>query len=268
MNTSENSAACPEAAEAQITGEKPAEEQQIRLEAELLQASRLSSIGLLATGIVHDFNNLLSVIGVHVELAIMDTHEAAVAQSLAQVQRATARAKDLAAQILTYANQKHEERQPVRLSSVVEEVLQLLRPSLPRQIEVSAQLSPDAGWILANPTQIHQVLFNLCTNAVHAMGRGPGRLEITLNPSPDGWLRLVVRDTGQGMDAATRARIFDPFFTTKAARGTGLGLAIVSRIVQSHGGTLEVQSEPGCGASFEIRFSALAGQTAGPDGAR
>ncbi len=245
MNASENPAASSETAD------------RFRL---FVENSR--DVGLLATGIVHDFNNLLSVIGVHVDLALMDTTEATVAQSLVQVQRATARAKDLAAQILAYANQKHEERQPVRLSSLVEEVLQLLQPSLPRQIEVSTQLSPDAGWILANPTQIHQVLFNLCTNAVHAMGCGPGRLEISLAPLPGGWLRLVVSDTGQGMDAATRARIFDPFFTTKAVQGTGLGLAVVSRIVRSHGGTLEVQSEPDRGASFEIRFSALAGQSA------
>jgi CheY-like chemotaxis protein len=182
--------------------------------------------------------------------------------------KAAQRAKDLVKQILAFSRQSGEERRPVRIQLVLNEVLRLLRASLPTSIEIKQSISMESGNVIADPTQIHQVVMNLCTNAHHAMLDHGGILEVTLDPvemgsgdvafpglSPGLYVKLSVRDTGCGMTPGTVTRIFDPYFTTKEkGTGTGLGLATVHTIVKSHGGAIRVHSEPGKGTTFDVLF--------------
>jgi PAS domain S-box-containing protein len=251
-----------------ITARKRAEEKSAKLEAQLRQSQKMEALGTLAGGIAHDFNNILSAIIGNVGLARRDVGlEPRVQESLAEIGKASARARDLVQQILTFSRQQSQERRVTQLRTVVEESVKLLRASLPAGIELATDLAGDTPNVLADRTQIHQVLMNLGANAWQAMEGRAGRIEIALKgvmldddaphiDLPRGrYARLSVSDTGKGMDTATAERIFDPFFTTKPlGEGTGLGLAVVDGIVKSHGGAIAVYSEPGRGSVFHLYF--------------
>lgn len=242
---------------------------EIQLERQLRQAQRMEAIGTLAGGISHDFNNTLASIITCAEMALDEIPPGKPLQELLDViLKSGLRGKSLVKQILTFSRHGEQELQEVRVEVIVNESLKLLRASLPASIEIRANMGNETGQIFADPTQIHQVVINLCTNAVHAMrGQPHGVLEISLenaeivsgspvikgigNLAPGRYLRLTVKDSGHGMTPKVMERIFDPFFTTKAhAEGTGLGLSVIHGIVKNHGGHITVASEPGCGAEF------------------
>ncbi len=251
-----------------ITARKRSEMERNALESQLRQAQKLEALGQLAGGIAHDFNNILTGISAYTDLAVMDVDRPTeVLAHLQQVRRATDRAADLVRQILTFSRQTAQERKPVRLHAILREALKLLRSSIPKSITLVERFDPVAPVVLADPTQIHQVVMNLCTNATHAMGEADGRLTVILDSlrvgGPDGatrtdlepgiYARITVSDTGHGMDSATLARIFEPFFTTKApGQGTGLGLSVVHGIIEDHDGVINVRSTPGAGTTFEV----------------
>ncbi len=242
---------------------------EISLEKQLRQAMKLEAIGTLAGGIAHDFNNILSAILGYGELAqrqLPENH--LVAKHLEQILKAGNRAADLTKQILTFSRQDEGELKVVAVQPLVREVLKLLRSSLPTTIDIKQDLSAPDVLILADPTQIHQVLMNLCTNAKFAMGDDGGTLSVSLDQlvvssssaislHPDirhgNYLDLEVRDTGCGMDDLVLENIFDPFFTTREqGQGTGLGLSVVYGIVKKHHGEITVSSEPDKGTSFHV----------------
>lgn len=241
---------------------------ELQLERQLNQSQRLETIGTLAGGVAHDFNNILMPMMGHAELIATklpatDPLQTHVQQILTGAQRARA----LVRQILTFSQEHEQQRRPLELPDVVQEVLKLMRASLPATIEIRQAIDPACKQVLADATQLHQVLVNLCTNAFHAMEAGGGVLTITLEQvviepalaqlypilQQTAYARLTVSDTGIGMDSTTLERIFEPFFTTKSVdRGTGLGLSVAHGIVRSHDGILLAQSELGKGASFQI----------------
>jgi PAS domain S-box-containing protein len=256
-----------------ISERKRAEQERRRLETQLRQAQKMEAIGSLAGGIAHDFNNILAAIIGFTQVAMDGANEQARAD-LAEVLRAGERARDLVQQILTFSRRIEQARRPLQLRPLIGEALKLLRASLPPSIRIEPDLANEDLKVLADPSQIHQVLMNLCTNAFHAMQDSGGTLRIGLQPVKEPepiWRRhpglegtrlclLEVSDTGEGMDAGTLARVFDPFFTTKDVdRGTGLGLSVVHGIVGGHGGRIEAESEVGKGATFRI-FLPLAEQ--------
>lgn len=246
--------------------------EQKKLQTQLAQAQRMEAIGCLAGGIAHDFNNILSAIMGYTELSMADSMANSGLQSnLCKVKEAGERARDLVKQILTFSRQSEHALIPVQLGPIVKEVFNLLRASLPTTIEIKYQVRTDAA-VLADPTQIHQVLMNLCTNAGHALAESGGTLEVSLHEevldaaftlnfpqlSPGSHVLLTVSDTGHGMAPEVMQRIFDPFFTTKGRdQGTGMGLSVVHGIVSSHGGAITVDSHPGKGATFKVYFPIL-----------
>ena len=256
-----------------VTETVRAEAERQQLEAQLQQARRMEAIGTLAAGVAHDFNNLLAAIGGNAALAERDVGPAhpAVA-SLREIQQATDRAAELVRQILSFSRPRHKPDAIVALRPIVEEVWRLLRAAIPAAIQLTASFEEDVPNVLAEPTQIHQVLLNLCTNAWHAMNGGAGRIDlrlagvtlsdtaIQLHPElrPGRYTRASVNDTGHGMDEDTLARIFEPFFTTKpVGQGTGLGLSVVHGIMKSHGAVIAVTSRRGEGTTFDLYFPAL-----------
>jgi PAS domain S-box-containing protein len=242
------------------------------LQIQLRHSQKMEAIGTLAGGIAHDFNNILAAIMGYTELAMLEVGEGSLRATLTEVRRASGRAKDLVAHILAFSRQGEMARTPVNVAPIIKETLKMLRASLPTTIEIRQTMGQDLGKILADPTQIHQVLMNLCTNAAHAM-RGTGGVlavdlaQVHLREEPvqrtfalesGNYLKLTVRDTGQGIEPTILERIFDPFFTTKnRGEGTGLGLSVVHGIVTSHGGGIEVQSAPGQGTIFSLYFPVL-----------
>jgi PAS domain S-box-containing protein len=238
------------------------------LEGRLRQAQKMEAVGTLAGGIAHDFNNLLQAMLGYLDLARAEVaKDSAAVKFLEEVSDAGNRATDLVRQILAFSRQSEQERQPMLLQPIVKEALKLLRASLPSTIELRQVIDPGCGTVTADPTAIHQVLMNLCTNAYHAMREEGGVLEVTLeevnmgaeraavipNLESGRHARLAVRDTGHGMDKATMERVFDPYFTTKRVNeGTGLGLATVLGIVKSSRGAVTVDSELGEGTVFEV----------------
>ncbi|MGP0044511.1 MAG: PAS domain S-box protein [Syntrophobacteraceae bacterium] len=251
-----------------ISERKRAEEEKEKLARQLRQSQKLEAIGTLAGGIAHDFNNILQPIIGYMEMALLELSASSQQRdSLQQVLTAALRAKDLVKQILAISRSPEEQqRTPTDISSIIKEALKLLRSSLPTSIEMRQKILKGAA--LADPTQIHQVLMNLCTNAAHAMD-GKGILEVRLSHvdlsandlarrsivdlKSGPYLKLTVSDTGCGMDAETLERIFDPYFTTKeVGKGSGLGLAVVDGIVKRHEGAVTVRSETGKGTTFTI----------------
>jgi PAS domain S-box-containing protein len=243
---------------------------EITLKKQLRQAQKMEAIGTLAGGIAHDFNNILAAIIGYTELVRMDVVEGTpLMANINKVLAASYRARDLVAQILAFSRQTEQELKPVSISAIVKEALKLLRASLPATIEIRQRILMEPATILADATQIHQVLMNICTNAGHAMRLTGGMLEVYLGepreefepPLPlqhlagDHYLCLAIRDTGHGMPPEVLERIFDPYFTTKKKEeGTGLGLAVVHGIVTSHNGHITVESTPGQGTVFKIFF--------------
>jgi PAS domain S-box-containing protein len=241
-----------------ITARRKAEAERERLAQQLRQSQKMDAIGTLAGGIAHDFNNILGSILGYTELALDDIPpDTLTSRNLQQVVKAAGRAKQLVSQILAFSRQAEPVRKAVRLGELIREVLSLIRASLPSTIEIQTHISADPDWVNADPTQLHQVMMNLCANAGHAMAARGGLLTVTLaetHPGKnEGMLRLSVRDTGTGMRPEVLDRIFEPFFTTKqAGEGTGLGLSVVHGIVKSHGGEIHASSELGEGSVFEI----------------
>ena len=243
--------------------------EQKRLKAELQQAHKMEAIGTLAGGIAHDFNNILGIILGNTELAIDDVPEWNPARyNLKEVISASLRAKDVIRQLLSFSRKTHLERKPVKVDAIITEALKLLRSSIHKNIEIRLNIPKEAQTILADPTQINQILINLSTNAVHAMPDG-GILEVNIKNTildddtaaqipdlkPGPYVTLTVSDTGQGVNPKLKNRIFDPYFTTKeVGKGTGMGLSLVHGIVKSHEGAILVDSELGTGTTFSIFF--------------
>ena len=253
-----------------VTFRKQAEQQRLELVSQVQQAQRLESLGVLAGGVAHDFNNLLGAILGLTELAQLDAAPTdPVQENLAQIRNVSLRARDLVQQILLFSRQQKQQRYPVQLSDIVQECAKLIRSSVTPGIEVVTNCAPGLPCVMADRTQIHQVIMNLCTNAAHSIEGNVGRIcisaeAVTLGSEagtlhsdlrPGTYVKMLVSDTGKGMDAITLARIFDPFFTTKpAGEGTGLGLAVVHGILKSHDGAIVVSSNPGAGSSFHLYF--------------
>jgi|GEM_PF-2092903 len=253
--------------------------QENRLRGYLRQAHKMEALGRLAGGIAHDFNNILGAVGGYCELARLNSDPGSKpAGFLDHALLACARARELVGQILAFSRPSEQERRPLDLGLVVRETIKLLRATLPSTISIQTRLPPDPARVLADPSQMHQVLMNLCSNAAQAMAPTGGRLEVSiaaleltvddlqgladLQPGPH--LRLSVSDSGPGMTTEVMERIFEPFFTTKPqGQGTGLGLAVVHGIVSGHGGAIRVYSEPGRGASFHVLLPRLSVQDAG-----
>lgn len=242
--------------------------EQKNLELQLRQAQKMSAIGTLAGGIAHDFNNLLTPILGYTDLLLLQL-EAGSSQSnyIKEISRAGNRAKDLVKQILTFSRQAEQEPVPLHLQSIAKEVIKLLRSSIPSTIDIKQDVDWECPAVKADPTQIHQVIMNLCTNAYHAMRNSGGTLTVDLKKVeigvedlhvqldlvPGVYARLEVSDTGHGMSHETMERIFEPYYTTKEiGDGTGLGLAVVHGIISSCGGIVSVDSEPDKGSIFHV----------------
>jgi signal transduction histidine kinase len=247
------------------------ERERARLETRLQQARRMETVGALASGIAHNFNNILGAILGHTELAeaklASDSH---AVRNLDAIRRAGERARDLVDQILAFGRRRDARRRPVGVQALVAEADSLLRASLPARIELVLRMSPQAASVSGEPAQLQQVILNLCNNAAQAMD-GAGRIEVETDMheivqvrplshgelQPGRYVRIAVKDAGRGIDEATMERIFEPFFTTRSA-GNGLGLATVREIVREHGGAMNVSSAPGQGSRFEVWLPCIA----------
>ncbi|MEN6319479.1 MAG: PAS domain S-box protein [Syntrophaceae bacterium] len=245
-----------------------------QMESLIRQAQKMEAIGTLAGGIAHDFNNILGAIMGYTEMSLTDPKvDNRLRRYLEQIYKAGERARDLVKQILAFSRQSDEKPRPLRVSPIIKEALKLLRASLPSTIQIHQDIQSESDVILADSTQIHQIVMNLCTNAAHAMSDRKGDLKVSLYPveinlsddlsihhdlSPGMFLKLTVSDTGVGIAPEIMDRIFDPFFTTKKpGEGTGMGLSVVYGIVKSFGGTITVESEKEKGARFNVYFPLL-----------
>lgn len=250
-----------------ITEKKKAEEEKQKLQAQLLQMKKMEAIGNLAGGIAHDFNNILTIILGNNELALDDLpKDSPIRENILESYEAGKRAKNLVRQILAFSRNEEQEPKPTKVCFIVSEALKLLRSSLPTTIKICEHIASDS-MAPVDPTQIHQVIMNLCTNAYHAMRESGGVLEIevkdvelddlyvshSLVEQPGPYLRISVSDTGCGMERDVMDRILEPYFTTKEiGQGTGMGLSVVHGIVKSHKGAITVYSEPGMGSTFHV----------------
>ncbi len=241
-----------------------------RLEQRVRQTQKLDALGTLAGGIAHDFNNILSILRGNLLLIEADLPaDHPIAPAISEMSRACSRARDLVRQILTFGRQQEQDRKVIQLTEVIQEALRLLRSTVPTTIQIRSHFAPELPTVLADASQIHQVVMNLGINASHAIGRTSGLIDVELEAvhvdatlashSPDlhegEYVRLRIRDSGAGMTREVMERIFEPFFTTKPqGMGTGLGLAVVRGIVKSHDGAITVYSEPGKGTQFHLYF--------------
>ncbi len=264
---------------ADITERKLAEAEKEKLQTQLIQAQKMEAIGTLAGGIAHDFNNILGAILGYAEMARDDCPPgSSTASDLDEVILASNRAKDLVKQILAFSRQAGSEKIPLQPVLIVKEAVKLLRSSLPTTITIRQDVDSETGMVLADPTQIHQIVMNLCTNAYHAMEETGGTLFVSLKNrtlstrdlaghpylEPGDFVELTIADDGPGIPDAIREKIFDPYFTTKeTGKGTGMGLAIVHGIVKSCGGFITCRSDVGKGTVFTIALPTFTGQATG-----
>lgn len=258
-----------------LTDRKRVEEERINLESQLRHSHKMEAIGTLSGGIAHDFNNILAAILGYADMAKDEIPEYSLAKyQIDQVLKAGNRAKDLVKHILTFSRKENQARVPVEVSVVVNEAIQFLRATIPTTIEIIEDIDEHCGQILADPTQINQVIVNLCTNAAQAMEDNGGTLEINLYKQdisakniengtdilPGLYVILSVKDTGPGIEPENIERIFDPYFTTKeVGEGSGIGLAVVQGIIKSHEGAITVDSKKGEGSTFKVYFPIFQG---------
>jgi CheY-like chemotaxis protein len=263
--------------EAELLERKRLEEEKVRLEKQILQSQKMEAVGTLAGGIAHDFNNILFSIMGYSEMVLDDLPEDSLTRSnVEEVLRATNRAKELIGQILTFSREGETKRESIRIQPILKETIKLLRSTLPTHILFQETIDMDCGPILADPAQIHQLVINLCTNAYHAMLEKGGTLGVALTEVevgveeyqrdrkhiPGKYLKLTVQDTGHGMEPSVMKRIFEPYFTTrKPGQGNGMGLAVSHGIMENYGGWITVFSEPGQGATFDLFFPMIDGQS-------
>jgi nitrogen-specific signal transduction histidine kinase/CheY-like chemotaxis protein len=259
-----------------ITERKQSEEENGKLKNRLNQAQKMEAIGVLAGGIAHDFNNILAAIQGYTEMARDDAQPgSSVANDLDKVLIASRRAKDLVQQILAFSRQAAVARIPIQIQPMVKESLKMLRASIPTTISITTDIHPRCGTVLADPTQIHQIIMNLCTNAYHAMEATGGELSVkvrtaslvapasadTSQIAPGEYVEVVVSDTGCGIGPDIIGKIFDPYFTTKGiGKGTGMGLSITHGIIQSYGGVITVESTLGLGTTFHVYLPVIQGE--------
>ncbi|MCP4630407.1 MAG: response regulator [bacterium] len=251
--------------------EKRIEERTIALaqsERQLQQVMKLQAIGTLAGGIAHDFNNILFPIVGYTELTMDDIPaDSQARQNLEEILKAANRAKELVQQILTFSRQGGQERKPLKVQFLIKEALKLLRATIPSTIDIDYHVSEECSPIMGDPTQIHQVIMNLCTNAYHSLQATGGKLAVSLKEVDISYERTVervgmkvgrhlelrVEDGGHGMEPEVLERIFEPYYTTKEqGKGTGLGLSVIHGIIKNHGGDISVASQPGKGTAFTI----------------
>lgn len=253
-----------------ITERKWAEQQREKLESQLRQSHKMEAIGTIAGGIAHDFNNILGIIVGNVELALDGVERwNPVRQNLDEIKAAGFRASEVVAQLLNFSRKIEQDKKQIDFGTIIRESIRLLRASFPSSIEIQMEVAQELHPIIADPTQLHQVLINLCTNAAHAMEEEGGVLRIQLTEieyseevttqfqtiQPGSYCQLLVSDTGCGINPEIVGKIFDPYFTTKeVGRGTGMGLAVVLGIVKNHNGVILVESTEGEGTSFTVLF--------------
>jgi PAS domain S-box-containing protein len=249
-----------------ITERKEAEAAREKMDKQLQQSQKMAAIGTLAGGIAHDFNNILSAILGYAELALVDLPpESALKNKLEGIQSSGNRARDLVEQILAFSRKEEQVMAPVAMNLLIEDALKLLRPTIPRTIAINTRTAAPCH-VLGDPSRLHRIVLNLCTNAYQAMAENGGVLDILLSEeqlageaaamahlSPGRYAKLVVADTGVGIASDHVVHVFDPYFTTKEkGKGTGLGLATVHGIVKSHGGAIQVDSQIGKGTTFTV----------------
>jgi len=261
-----------------VTRHVRTEKDKKRYESQLLQSQKMEAVGTLAGGIAHDFNNILWIITGNVELVKteIDADNNRAHYHIQRVEEASRRAKDLVTQILNFSRHSSQEKRPLKIGTIIKESLKLLRSSLPTTIEIKQNIAEEDITIMADLTQISQVLVNLCTNAAHAMRDTGGTIDISLskitldedetvrhqNLATGQYALLSVMDTGQGIPEDVVERIFDPFFTTKQVdEGTGMGLSVVHGIVKNHDGAITVFSKPGKGAVFHVLLPMITAET-------
>ena len=253
----------------EISERRKAEDEKRRLQTDLDQAQKMEAVGELAGGIAHDFNNILSVITGYSQLALDDKAVSEkTKQKITQVIYAGERARELVNQILVFSRKTEVLRAPLKLGESVSDALKMMQSLIPANIKVT-QTCDASGMILSSSLYVHQIIMNLCSNAIHAMGKDGGVLDVRLTreypgepatpdelPLQEGpYLKITVSDTGHGMTSEIAARIFEPYFTTKEpGRGTGMGLKVVYGIVKSHGGFISCRSTPGAGSCFDVYF--------------
>ncbi len=251
-----------------ITARREAEKEKKALEFQLNQSGKLEAMGTLAGGIAHDMNNIMAAVLGYTELSLHEAQKGSrMHHRLSRVVKASHRARDLVQQILTFSRQESLEARTIKISLIVKEILALIRASLPATITIVEEIQNRNLAVKADPTQVHQIIMNLCSNAGYAMMERGGTLRVIvekmvldetsakkyLDLAPGHYVRLVVSDTGQGMDKEIIDRIFDPFYTTKpVGEGTGMGLSMVHGIVKNLGGDIDVQSTPGKGSDFHV----------------
>jgi signal transduction histidine kinase/ActR/RegA family two-component response regulator len=249
------------------------EHEKKRLEDQLRLAQKMEAIGTLAGGIAHDFNNLLGAIIGYSELALLEADGNETQRDrIIEILAAGNRGSDLVRQILTFSRQSEKSRNPIQAGVIIKEVLKLLKPSLPGNIRIKTDIDPACGMVVSDATAVHQIVMNLCANAVHAMKETPGNIEVILcdieidgnTPEethlipPGRYQKLSVIDEGHGIKSENRERIFDPFFTTKGmGEGTGMGLSVVHGIIMDHEGFISMDSEPGKGTRFDVYLPRL-----------
>ncbi|MFC7205562.1 ATP-binding protein [Comamonas endophytica] len=257
-----------------LSSRKKAEAHRSELEAQLRESHKMQAVGTMAGGIAHDFNNIVGAILGNVELARADCPDnSSLLESLQEIEKAGRRARDLVRQILTFSRNEPPQRHAVQAVDVIRDTERLLRVTLPPAIALHSHIVPNLPPLLADVTQVEQALFNLATNAVHAIGDARGMVQMTASLAPADqrlsdrlglplatYVALSVQDNGPGMDATTLQRIFEPFFTTKpVGQGTGLGLAVVHGVMRTHGGAVDVASTPGEGSRFTLYFPVAGG---------